>query len=117
VFASTGLAFAARLAIDSAGNVMAANMRQLPGANGYSIRTFSPAGGDLGDLIMMPMIPLALVVTHPVFAGTPGRANCHGKSVSALTRQFGSMPAAATALEFQTVAALQQAIRDFCGGR
>ena len=117
VFASTGLAFAARLAIDPAGNVLAANMRQLPGANGYSIRKFSPAGEDLGDLIMMPMIPLALVVTHPTFAGTPGRANCHGKSVSALTRQLGSMSAAAAALKFQTVAELQQAIRDFCRGR
>src|SRR5262249_14286665 len=83
-FASTGLAFASRLAIDPAGNVLAANERQLSGTNLYSIRTFSPAGQDLGDLITMPLIPLALVVTEPVFAGTPGDVNCRGKSVSSL---------------------------------
>lgn len=97
MFASTGLAFAARLALDSEGNVFAANMRQLPGANECSIRKFSPVGDDLGDLTTIAMIPLALVVTHPVFAGTPVRANCHGKSVSALTSQFGSIPGAVTA--------------------
>ena len=30
-------------------------------------------------------------------AGTPGRANCHGKSVLALAHQFGGLDAAASA--------------------
>ncbi len=47
-------------------------------------------------------------------AGTPGRANCHGKSVSALAHQFGGFDAAASALGFSNVEALQDALRQFC---
>jgi hypothetical protein len=47
-------------------------------------------------------------------AGTPGRANCHGKSVSALAHQFGGLDAAASALGFSSVQALQEAFREFC---
>jgi hypothetical protein len=50
------------------------------------------------------------------FAGQPGKANCHGKSVSALAQQFGSINAAASALHFRSVQALHAAIRAFCGG-
>jgi hypothetical protein len=50
-----------------------------------------------------------------VFAGRPGNANCHGKSVSALAHQFGGIDAAASALGFSSVADLQDAIRTFCG--
>jgi len=50
-----------------------------------------------------------------VFAGTPGQANCHGKSVSALAQQFGGINAAADALGFSSVQDLQEAIRAFCG--
>jgi len=46
--------------------------------------------------------------------GTPGRANCHGKSVSALAHQFGDLDAAASALGFSSVAALQDAFKAFC---
>ena len=59
----------------------------------------------------------ARVYTQPQFAGTPGKANCFGKSVSALARQFGSLSAAAAALEFPSVPALQNAILAFCGCR
>jgi hypothetical protein len=48
------------------------------------------------------------------FAGTPRRANCHGKSVSALARQHGGLDAAAAALGFPSVQTLQDAIREFC---
>ena len=48
------------------------------------------------------------------FAGTPGQANCHGTSISALARQFGCLDAAASALGFESVQALQDAIREFC---
>ena len=47
-------------------------------------------------------------------AGTPGNANCHGKSVSALAHQFGGIDAAASALEFSSVQALQDAFKEFC---
>jgi probable HAF family extracellular repeat protein len=46
----------------------------------------------------------------PVFAGTPGKANCHGQSVAALASQFGGLNGAAAALGFSSVAALQNAI-------
>ena len=51
-----------------------------------------------------------------VFAGTPGTANCNGKSVSALAQKYGGINAAASALGFPSVQALQNAIRVFCGG-
>jgi hypothetical protein len=53
---------------------------------------------------------------QPVFAGTPGRANCDGKSVAALAQQFGGLNAAAAALGYSDVNTLQNAILTFCGG-
>jgi hypothetical protein len=50
----------------------------------------------------------------PTFAGTPGKANCHGKSVSALGQEFGGMGAAADALHYPSVQALQDATTRFC---
>jgi hypothetical protein len=50
------------------------------------------------------------------FAGTPGTANCIGKTVSALARKYGGLNAAAAALGYPSVAALQHAIASFCGG-
>ena len=47
-------------------------------------------------------------------AGTPGQANCHGKSISALAGQFGGLPAAASALGFSSIDALQDGFRAFC---
>jgi hypothetical protein len=58
----------------------------------------------------------AWVYAEPVFAGTPGKANCHGKSVSALALQFGGLNAAAADLGFTSVGALQDAILAFCEG-
>ena len=46
--------------------------------------------------------------------GTPGHANCHGKTVSALAEQFGGFRAASLALGFSSLGALQDAIRVFC---
>ena len=51
----------------------------------------------------------------PRFAGTPGKANCYGKSVSALVRQYHGLNAAAAALGFPSVKALQKAILEYCG--
>jgi uncharacterized membrane protein len=53
-------------------------------------------------------------ISIPTFAGAPGTANCHGQSVSVLAREFKGLPAAASALGFPNVQALQQAIRRFC---
>jgi hypothetical protein len=52
----------------------------------------------------------------PRFAGTPGKANCYGQSVSALVRQYRGLNAAAEALGFSNVKALQNAILAYCGG-
>jgi YVTN family beta-propeller protein len=50
----------------------------------------------------------------PKFAGTPGFSNCHGQSVAALATQFGGIDAAAAALGYTSVKALQNAIKAFC---
>ena len=47
-------------------------------------------------------------------AGTPGRANCHGQSISALANQFGGLDAAASTLGFSSVQALQDSFTTFC---
>jgi hypothetical protein len=53
---------------------------------------------------------------YTVFAGTPGDPNWHGRSVSALARQYGGLPAAAAALGYASVTDLQTAIAGICGG-
>lgn len=47
-------------------------------------------------------------------AGTPGAANCHGKTVSALAHEFGSIHQASLVLGASGVDALQNAIGMFC---
>jgi hypothetical protein len=47
-------------------------------------------------------------------AGTPGQADCHDVTISGLAEQFGSVPAAASALGFSSVKALQGSFRAFC---
>jgi DNA-binding beta-propeller fold protein YncE len=49
------------------------------------------------------------------FVGTAGAANCHGKSVSALAKQFRGLDAAAAALGFSSVQDLQATITAYCG--
>ena len=56
------------------------------------------------------------IQSAPRFAGTPGKANCHGESVSALARKYGGLNRAAAALGYTNVSALQNAILTFCGG-
>jgi hypothetical protein len=58
----------------------------------------------------------AWVYSEFVFPGTPGTANCLGQRVSALAGQYGGLNAAAAALGFASVAALQNAIMAYCGG-
>jgi hypothetical protein len=47
-------------------------------------------------------------------AGSPGQANCHGQSVSALAHQFGGLDTAASALGFSSVEALHDGFQTFC---
>jgi hypothetical protein len=49
-----------------------------------------------------------------IAVGTPGQANCHGQTISALSYQFGGIDAAAAALGFSSVAAFQDTFRGFC---
>lgn len=46
--------------------------------------------------------------------GTPGKANCHGQTIAALTGQFGDIRSAGLVLGFSSVEALQDAVRGFC---
>src|SRR5262249_13188841 len=76
----------------------------------------------IGSPIPVGSQPLALGVfiqpaqPAPKFAGTPGQSNCIGVSGAALTRQYGGLNAAAAALGYPSVQALQQAIMQFCEG-
>jgi hypothetical protein len=56
------------------------------------------------------------VYAQPLFAGTPGKANCYDQSVSALAAQFGGLARAPSALGYSSVSALQNAVLAFCGG-
>ena len=50
------------------------------------------------------------------FAGVPGTPNCNGVSVSTLAHTYGGIAAAAKALGYTSVSALQNAISAYCGG-
>jgi YVTN family beta-propeller protein len=50
----------------------------------------------------------------PPFAGIPGASNCFGQSVSALVQRYGGLNAAAAALMFPGIRALQNAVIAFC---
>jgi hypothetical protein len=87
------------------------------GGGGYSGGGGGPEGGGVGffnaglDQILMADVRSGdgeVVITF-VFAGTPGAANCHGQSVSALARQ-GGINSVAAALGYASVQALQDAI-------
>lgn len=52
----------------------------------------------------------------PPLAGQPGTANCQGIIVAALAHRYGGIKAAAAALKFPSVKALQAAISQFCAG-
>jgi hypothetical protein len=57
---------------------------------------------------------VVIMEVSPEFAGTPGKTNCHGKSVSTLAKQYGGLNAASAALGFDSVDDLQSAIQEFC---
>ncbi len=57
---------------------------------------------------------MTFALAGDTLAGTPGQANCEGKTVSALAEQFGGLDAAASDLGFSSVKALQDSLRAFC---
>jgi hypothetical protein len=72
-------------------------------------------GTDIIDGATPPTFNMTFSLTGETIpeAGTPGAANCHGKTISALAHQFGSIDAASLALGASSVAALQEAVRLF----
>jgi hypothetical protein len=94
------------------------------GGGSWAIESATPGGGggsfDAGtDQILVADLQtgngeVVIMQVSPVFAGTPGKANCHGKSVSALAQRYGGLNGAAAALGFDNVDALQGAIQEFC---
>jgi uncharacterized repeat protein (TIGR03803 family) len=89
------------------------------GANPFDNLIFDKSGAIYGTTIQGGAHDLGTVfklTTGAAFAGTPGKANCHDQSVSALARQYHGLNAAAAALGFASVATLQNAIMAYCGG-
>jgi uncharacterized repeat protein (TIGR03803 family) len=79
--------------------------------NLFGTTTFGGAN-DSGSVFEITGSGFAVPV---IFAGAPGKANCHGKCVSALARQYGGLTGAAAALGYASTQALQNAIEAFCG--
>ena len=73
-------------------------------------------GTDIIDGTPVPTFNMAFSLTGETVpeAGTPGQPNCHGQTISALAHQFGGIDAAASALGFSTVQALQTGVTLFC---
>jgi hypothetical protein len=73
-------------------------------------------GTDIIDGSPAPTFSMTFSLTGETVpeAGTPGQANCHGQSISALANQFGGLDAAASGLGVPSVAALQDVFRTFC---
>jgi uncharacterized repeat protein (TIGR03803 family) len=90
----------AELTPDAKGNLLGTTLGGGTGGNGGTVFEVTGSG----------------FVVPPMFAGTPGKPNCFGQSVSALARQYGGLNSAAAALGYPSVRALQKAIMDFCEG-
>ena len=104
----------------SGGVAVTPDGRKVYDLNGHSdsVSVIATATNNVvGSPIPVGKFPAANgVFIQPRFAGTPGKANCFGQSVSALARTFGGFSRAAAALGFPSVGALQNAILAFCGG-
>ncbi len=73
-------------------------------------------GTDIIDGVTPPTFNMTFSLSGQTVpkAGVPGKANCHGKSISALAHQFGGIAAAASDLGFSSVAELQEGFKVFC---
>jgi uncharacterized repeat protein (TIGR03803 family) len=104
-----GAAPLAGLIADADGNLFGTTIA----GGAYEFPTFPHAGSEVGTVF--EIINSGFVVPA-IFAGTPENPNCKGKSVSALARQYGGLNAAAAALGYPSVRALQNAIVEYCEG-
>jgi len=89
----------------------------IPTAGTVSEYTIDSTTGALTAIAGSPVaagVGAASIAVASPFAGTPGKADCGGKTVSALSARFGNINAAAAALGFPSVKALQDAIKAFC---
>jgi uncharacterized membrane protein len=86
----------------------------VPGAESTTATSINNTGQIVGSFFDGKLTHGFLAT--PVLAGTPGKANCHGQSVSALAKQYGGLNNGAAALGYPNVAALQEAILAYCGG-
>jgi hypothetical protein len=70
-----------------------------------------------GDIIGSDTFNMTFSLTGNTIpdAGTPGKANCHGRTVSAMAHEFGGIDASASTLGYSSVAALQEGTNVFCG--
>jgi hypothetical protein len=73
-------------------------------------------GTDIIDSTPAPTFNMAFTLTGDTVpdAGTPGQANCHGQTISALAHEFGGINGAAISFGSSSVAALQNAVVLFC---
>lgn len=73
-------------------------------------------GTDIIDGATPPTFNMTFSLTGETVpqAGVPGKANCHGETISALAHQFGGIKAAASALGFSSVDELQETFKAFC---
>jgi YVTN family beta-propeller protein len=84
----------------------------------YSVSVINATTNKVAATIPVGMNPQAvgIFIQRPLgFAGTPGKANCYGQSISALTRKYHGLNAAAAALGYSSMKALQHTILAFCG--
>ena len=71
-------------------------------------------GGQFDDGTVFEISESGFVLPNE-FAGTPGSANCNGKSLSTLAQTYGGIAQAAPALGFASTSALQGAVATYCG--
>jgi len=71
-------------------------------------------GTDIIGGTPAPTFNMTFSLTGATIAGTPGRAHCRGRSISGLSKDFGELDAAASALGFPSVKALHDAVVAFC---
>jgi hypothetical protein len=77
---------------------------------------WSRIGTDIIDGTPAPTFNMAFSLTGDTVpeAGTPGKPNCHGQTISALAQQFGGIYGAASRFGSSSVEAVQNAVVLFC---
>jgi YVTN family beta-propeller protein len=83
----------------------------------YNVSVINAATNEVSTTIPVGVNPQAfgIFIQRPLgFAGPPGKTYCYGQSVAALTGQYHGLNAAAAALGYSSVRALQTTILAFC---